>query len=74
MCKCFSQENLNKNFFFYFINFRSQSSSNNSTDINRNNKISSEYLAVHCSGGCGRTGTIIAIDQLWTLLENNVKI
>ena len=36
-----------------------------------NSKLSSEYIAVHCSAGCGRTGTIIAIDQVWTLLKQN---
>uniref|UniRef100_A0A0B7AHF1 protein-tyrosine-phosphatase n=2 Tax=Arion vulgaris TaxID=1028688 RepID=A0A0B7AHF1_9EUPU len=26
-------------------------------------------LLVHCSAGCGRTGAIIAIDHVWTILE-----
>jgi protein tyrosine phosphatase len=32
-----------------------------------------DYLLVHCSAGCGRTGTIIAIDQLWNLIVENVN-
>jgi tyrosine-protein phosphatase non-receptor type 12/18/22 len=28
-----------------------------------------QYLAVHCSAGCGRTGTIIALDYCWNLLK-----
>ncbi|KAK3756133.1 hypothetical protein RRG08_038152 [Elysia crispata] len=27
-------------------------------------------LLVHCSAGCGRTGAIVAIDFVWTLLEH----
>ena len=41
--------------------------------LNGDFKHISNFLAVHCSAGCGRTGTIIAIDQLWTLLKENVN-
>jgi protein tyrosine phosphatase len=36
--------------------------------------LSSDFLLVHCSAGCGRTGTIIAIDQIWNLINENVRV
>lgn len=45
------------------------------SDRQRSNKtMGNKYLAVHCSAGCGRTGTIIAIDQLWNMIIENVII
>ncbi|XP_059161432.1 tyrosine-protein phosphatase non-receptor type 12-like [Physella acuta] len=38
--------------------------------IMRRTRVNDEApLLVHCSAGCGRTGAIIAIDFVWTLLE-----
>ncbi len=29
-----------------------------------------QFLLVHCSAGCGRTGSIIAIDFCWNLMKS----
>lgn len=42
------------------------------SDTNKLNDYEKEYLAVHCSAGCGRTGTIIGIDLIWNMILENV--
>ena len=45
-----------------------------SADRNLNKNDKEQYLTIHCSAGCGRTGTIMALDQVWHMLNEHVSI